>query len=101
MQTSGIPHASSLVGEPVTVIAQLPGQRPLAQPLAPRGRILVDHTGSTQFDNFCCPLLCHLADRLQSVSGSRLRGHSFSTPGRGNMGSQASHSNRLYLKAAV
>ena len=41
-------QAEMLVGEPVTVAAQLPGQRPLAEPRATRGGIPVDGTGIAQ-----------------------------------------------------
>jgi hypothetical protein len=37
-----------IVGEPVPAQAQLPGQGPLAEPLAARGRMLADSSGVTQ-----------------------------------------------------
>jgi len=37
-----------IVGEPVPAQAQLPGQGPLAEPLAAGGRVLADSGGVTQ-----------------------------------------------------
>jgi hypothetical protein len=37
-----------IVGEPVPAQAQLPGQGPLAEPLAARGRMLADNSGVAQ-----------------------------------------------------
>jgi len=37
-----------LVREPVPMLAQLPGQGPLAEPLAPRGGVLADPGRSAQ-----------------------------------------------------